>query len=130
MNKSLSFLAAFCIGLLTSASFSVANAQNSSGPQGPCQGELLDEQSLDGFLLVLESNGNADPQAVQSAVRAAAAAPDDVRTVIVDGIVMQMHEMVVQGLIANGTFIVVYAGTTIPITEPQDLPCWVNPDCP
>lgn len=128
MKTSLSFVAALSLGVLMSASFSVANAHNPPGGQGACQGEVLSEQALGGFLLVLESSGNADPQAVQSAV--AAAAPDDLRTVIVDGIVMQMHEMVIQGLIANGTFIVVYAGTATPITEPQDLPCWVNPDCP
>ena len=132
MKKSLSFLAALSLGALVTASLPVANAHESSASQGSCQGDILNEDALDGFLIVLESNGGANAQAVQSAVAAApaTAAPDDVRTVIVDGIVMQVHEIVVQGLIANGTWIVVYAGTTNPINDPQGLPCWANPDCP
>lgn len=132
MKKSLSFLAAVSLGALMTASLPVANAHESSAGQGSCQGDIMNEDTLDGFLVVLESNAGANPQAVHSAVAAApaAAAPDDLRTVIVDGIVMQVHEMVVQGLVANGTWIVVYAGTSIPITDQQDLPCWVNPNCP
>lgn len=125
MKKTLSFLAAVSLGALMTTSFSAANAHSAPGGQGSCQGDVLDEAALGGFLLVLESNGGANQQAIQSAV--AAAAPDDPRTVIVDGIVMTMPEMVLQGLIANGTFIVVHGSVTGPNVGQNGLPCWADP---
>lgn len=55
------------------------------------------------------------------------------QTVVVDGILMELPQWVVEGMIQNGTFRPVYPGTTIPIPQSgwfSELPCWANPDCP
>lgn len=86
----------------------------------------MDEAALGGQLIVLETNPNANSQ---SASATPAAAAGEMRTVIVDGIVMLLPEEVIEMQVANGTFIVVYAGTTHRMPE-DEWPCWLKfPGC-
>ena len=73
MKKSFYLLAALALGVVTTASFSSAHANNPP-VNGACQGDVLDAAALNGFLLVLESNTNANPQATATLAEAAAKA--------------------------------------------------------
>ena len=131
MKKAIALLSASAFGALLTLSISSAHALDRShqaaANNGPCQGGVADAAALDGFVLVFETTAAFNPQSASAA--AAAAAPGDRRTVIVDGIVMELPEDVIKHQIAIGVFIVVYAGTTIPV-EPHEIPCWANPNCP
>ncbi len=55
------------------------------------------------------------------------------QTVVVDGIIMELPGVVIEGQIRIGAFIPVYPGTEYPIGREDwgsELPCWANPDCP
>lgn len=128
MHKIFSLLAAAGLGAALVAIATPAPAQATNPPSLCDAAVVLDQQAMaDGFLLSVAVNGSFQPQAA-AAYAASAAAPSDMRPVIVDGIAMLLPEAVIAGQIANGTFIVVYAGTSVEVPN-ENLPCWVTYDC-
>lgn len=63
-------------------------------------------------LLSLATQGRGQAQAPKSQ-----ASSGTKRTVIVDGVLMELDEEIIRGQIANGVFIVVYPGTNIPWSQ-------------